>query len=126
MGIKVLQIIDGSYFRYNPNKVLNKKCGYQDILVTMFDYCLRDAAGYFEIVSKWNNKFPLVIKDAITRDSLYYLVNDGKRAAEEPPAAHPLENFIEKFGAWEDECTTEEIIKDIYESRSVSSSESTL
>jgi DNA polymerase elongation subunit (family B) len=81
LGIKVLQIIDGSYFRYNPNKVLNKKCGYQDILVTMFDYCLRDAAGYFEIVSKWNNKFPLVIKDAITRDSLYYLVNDGKRAA---------------------------------------------
>jgi hypothetical protein len=62
-------------------QVLNKKCGYQDILVTMFDYCLRDAAGYFEIVSKWNNKFPLVIKDAITRDSLYYLVNDGKRAA---------------------------------------------
>ena len=45
---------------------------------------------------------------------------------EESPAAHPLENFIEKFGAWEDERTTEEIIKDIYESRIVSSSEYTL
>ena len=42
---------------------------------------------------------------------------------EESPAAHPLENFIEKLGAWEDERTTEEIIKDIYESRVVSSSE---
>jgi hypothetical protein len=44
----------------------------------------------------------------------------------ESPAAHPLENFIEKFGAWEDERTTEEIIKNIYESRIVSSSESML
>jgi hypothetical protein len=39
---------------------------------------------------------------------------------------HPLENFIETFGAWEDDRTTEEIIKDIYESRIDSSSESTL
>ena len=45
---------------------------------------------------------------------------------EEPPATHPLENFIEKFGAWEDERTTEEIIKDIYESRIVSNYEYTL
>lgn len=43
---------------------------------------------------------------------------------EEVPT-HPLETFIEKFGAWEDERTTEEIIKDIYESR-ITSSESTL
>ena len=45
---------------------------------------------------------------------------------EETPVAHPLETFIEKFGAWEDERPTEEIIKDIYESRIISSSESTL
>jgi hypothetical protein len=46
--------------------------------------------------------------------------------SEELPAAHPLENFIDKLGAWEDERTTEEIIKDIYESRIVSSPEYTL
>lgn len=45
--------------------------------------------------------------------------------SEEVPIEHPLENFIETFGAWEDERTTEEIIKDIYESR-ITSSESTL
>lgn len=45
---------------------------------------------------------------------------------EESSADHPLENFIEKFGTWEDERPTEEIIKDIYESRISSSSESTL
>lgn len=33
---------------------------------------------------------------------------------------HPLEKFIETFGAWEDDRTDEEIIKDIYDSRSVS------
>jgi hypothetical protein len=45
---------------------------------------------------------------------------------EESPAAHPLENFIDKFGTWEDERPAEEIIKDIYESRISYSSESTL
>jgi hypothetical protein len=46
--------------------------------------------------------------------------------SEESPPAHALEDFIEKFGAWEDERTTEEIIQDIYESRIVSSPEYTL
>ncbi len=46
--------------------------------------------------------------------------------SEQSLAAHPLENFIEKFGDWEDERPTEEIIKDIYESRISSSSESTM
>ncbi len=40
---------------------------------------------------------------------------------EDSPTEHQLESFIEKFGAWEDERTTEEIIKDIYESRIISS-----
>ncbi|GAA6620262.1 hypothetical protein [Scytonema sp. NUACC26] len=33
---------------------------------------------------------------------------------------HPLEMFMESFGAWEDDRTPEEIVKDIYESRSTS------
>lgn len=45
---------------------------------------------------------------------------------EEVLIEHPLETFIDKFGTWEDERMTEEIIKDIYESRITSSSESTL
>jgi hypothetical protein len=39
---------------------------------------------------------------------------------------HPLEKFMETFGAWEDERTDEEIIKDIYDSRSFSNSEYSL
>ncbi|MEH2408883.1 hypothetical protein [Nostoc sp.] len=38
----------------------------------MFEYCLEDAAGYFEIVSNWNKKNPRITKDMITRESLNY------------------------------------------------------
>jgi hypothetical protein len=44
----------------------------------------------------------------------------------EIPTPHPLDNFMEIFGAWEDERTDEEIIKDIYDSRSFSSSKYSL
>ncbi len=45
---------------------------------------------------------------------------------EETLKQHPLDTFMETLGAWEDERTTEEIIKDIYESRTPSNSEYTL
>jgi len=41
---------------------------------------------------------------------------------EETSTQHPLEKFMETFGAWEDDRTDEEIIKDIYDSRSFSNS----
>jgi predicted transcriptional regulator len=42
---------------------------------------------------------------------------------EEIPTAHRLETFIDTFGVWEDERNTEEIIKEIYDSRTISDSE---
>ncbi|MEA5619168.1 hypothetical protein VB711_15170 [Cronbergia sp. UHCC 0137] len=33
---------------------------------------------------------------------------------------HPLDTFIEKYGAWEDERTAAEIVKEIYDSRTIS------
>ncbi|KYC42916.1 hypothetical protein WA1_12425 [Scytonema hofmannii PCC 7110] len=39
---------------------------------------------------------------------------------EDVPKNHPLEMFMESFGAWEDDRTPEEIAKDIYETRSTS------
>jgi hypothetical protein len=33
---------------------------------------------------------------------------------------HPLDTFIEKHGAWEDERTAAEIVKEIYDSRTIS------
>ena len=35
----------------------------------------------------------------------------------ETATEHPPEKFMEDFGAWEDDRTTEEIIKDIYDRR---------
>ena len=54
------------------------------------------------------------------------IVNEIIIPCEAAPKTHPLETFIEEFGAWEDERTTEEIIKNIYESRTISNSESTV
>ncbi len=36
------------------------------------------------------------------------------------PKQHPLDTFIETHGAWEDERTAEEIVKEIYDSRTIS------
>ncbi|NMG22054.1 ribbon-helix-helix domain-containing protein [Brasilonema bromeliae] len=46
--------------------------------------------------------------------------------SEDIPTEHPLETFMESFGAWEDERTPEEIIKEIYDSRTISKSEYSL
>lgn len=43
--------------------------------------------------------------------------------SEASPKTHPLETLIETFGAWEDDRTTEDIIKDIYDSRTISNSD---
>ena len=45
---------------------------------------------------------------------------------EEISGKHPLETFIEIFGAWEDDRTDEEIIKEIYDSRGSSNAEKSL
>ncbi|BAB73559.1 hypothetical protein ACN23B_09280 [Anabaena sp. FACHB-709] len=42
------------------------------------------------------------------------------------PTTHPLDNFMETFGAWEDERTPEAIIQDIYDNRCISNSDYTL
>jgi hypothetical protein len=46
--------------------------------------------------------------------------------SEATSAYDSLEAFMETFGAWEDERTTEEIIKDIYDSRSTSNVDKSL
>lgn len=48
----------------------------------------------------------------VIRQELFNLKHPQVQS-KESLAEHPLENFIETFGAWEDERTTEEIIKDI-------------
>lgn len=52
------------------------------------------------------------------------IANEIIMASEASPKIHPLETLIEKFGTWEDKRTTENIIKDIYDSRSIANSQS--
>ncbi|WP_434686534.1 hypothetical protein [Pseudanabaena minima] len=78
LEIKVNKKIDGSYFHKNPKKVFLKKKGWTDILLTMFEYCLEDAAGYFEIISNWHNKNSLITKDMISYELLGYSAKEEK------------------------------------------------
>ena len=80
LEVKVNKKIDGSYFRRNPQKVFARKIGWIEILLNMFEYCLEDAAAYFNIVSNWNKKIPLISKDMIETELLYYSANNKKFA----------------------------------------------
>ncbi|WP_238360535.1 hypothetical protein [Iningainema tapete] len=51
------------------------------------------------------------------------IANEIIMSSEAEQKYHQLEAFMEKFGDWEDERTPEEIVKDIYESRTISNTE---
>ncbi|MBD2694473.1 hypothetical protein [Anabaena catenula] len=46
--------------------------------------------------------------------------NEITFSSTQKPKPHPLDTFIEKYGAWEDERTAAEIVKEIYDSRTIS------
>ncbi|MCG6133896.1 MAG: hypothetical protein MET45_04435 [Nostoc sp. LLA-1] len=48
------------------------------------------------------------------------IANEIIFSSTQKPKPHPLDTFIEKYGAWEDERTAEEIVKEIYDSRTIS------
>lgn len=61
----------------------------------------------------------------VIKEEIINLVNQQVKP-KDTSAEHYLEKFMETFGAWEDDRTDEEIIKDIYDSRSFSNSEHSL
>lgn len=71
LEIQVNKQINGLYFRKNARKVLAKKENYQQILSTMYDYCLEDARNYFYIVSNWQSKFAEINKENFLQIPLY-------------------------------------------------------
>ncbi|MEQ9482667.1 hypothetical protein [Coleofasciculus sp. F4-SAH-05] len=70
LGVKSNKKINGKYFRKNTKKILAKSNGWIDCLLNMFEYCLEDAAAYFELVANWNKKFSVVTKEMIIGESL--------------------------------------------------------
>lgn len=56
-------------------------------------------------------------------EAVRLIANEIVMPSEAEQKYYQLEAFMEKFGAWEDERTSEEIVKDIYESRTISNTE---
>ncbi len=54
------------------------------------------------------------------------ITNEIILSSTQKPKQHPLDTFIEKHGAWEDERTAEQIVKEIYDSRTISNYEISL
>ncbi|OKH38538.1 hypothetical protein FACHB389_08685 [Nostoc calcicola FACHB-389] len=54
------------------------------------------------------------------------IVNEVILPSEQQPKPHPLDTFMERLGPWEDERTAEEIVKDIYDSRTISNNDISL
>jgi Arc/MetJ-type ribon-helix-helix transcriptional regulator len=54
------------------------------------------------------------------------IVNEIILSSEQKPKPHPLDTFMERLGPWEDERTAEEIVKDIYDSRTTSNNDISL
>ena len=54
------------------------------------------------------------------------IVNEMIFSSEEQPKQHPLDTFMERLGPWEDERSAEEIVKDIYDSRTISNNDISL
>ncbi|MEH1963479.1 MAG: CopG family transcriptional regulator [Nostoc sp.] len=48
------------------------------------------------------------------------IANEIILSSEQQPKPHPLDTFIETFGTWEDTRTAEQIVDEIYSSRTVS------
>lgn len=70
LGVKFNKKINGKYFYKNTKKIFTKTNGWIDCLLNMFEYCLEDAAAYFELVANWNKKFSVVTKQIISGESL--------------------------------------------------------
>ena len=54
------------------------------------------------------------------------IVNEIILSSEQQAKLHPLDTFMERLGPWEDERTAEEIVKDIYDSRTISNNDISL
>jgi hypothetical protein len=60
LGIQINKKIKGEYVYRNGIKVLRKEIGHEQVLNNIYEYCLEDATNYFNIVTNWQDRFPLV------------------------------------------------------------------
>ncbi len=64
--------------------------------------------------------FIQLLKKHYPKPENQHIENEKTFSSTQKQKPHPLDTFIEKHGAWEDERTAEEIVKEIYDSRTIS------
>ncbi|HCQ20518.1 MAG: hypothetical protein ACK5WC_10890 [Aphanizomenon sp.] len=64
--------------------------------------------------------FIQLLKKRYPQPENHHIENEINFSSTQKQKPHPLDTFIEKYGAWEDERTAEEIVKEIYDSRTTS------
>jgi hypothetical protein len=64
--------------------------------------------------------FIQLLKKRYPKPENQLIANEITSSSTQKPKPHPLDTFIEKHGAWEDERTAAEIVKEIYDSRTIS------
>ena len=64
--------------------------------------------------------FIQLLKKRYQQTENQHIENEKTFSSTQKPKPHPLDTFIETHGVWEDERTAEEIVKEIYDSRTIS------
>ncbi|MTJ32068.1 hypothetical protein [Aphanizomenon sp. UHCC 0183] len=64
--------------------------------------------------------FIQLLKKRYPKPENQHIENEITFSSTQKPKPHPLDTFLEKHGAWEDERTAAEIVKEIYDSRTIS------
>ncbi|HYW22209.1 MAG TPA: hypothetical protein VE956_23425 [Nodularia sp. (in: cyanobacteria)] len=87
-------------------------------MVIKFEEIYRDIDTLPEEAQTLLLDFIQLLKKRYPQTENQHIENEKTFSSTQKP--HPLDTFIETHGAWEDERTAEEIVKEIYDSRTIS------
>ncbi len=89
-------------------------------MVIKFEEIYRDIDTLPEEAQSLLLDFIQLLKKHYPQTEIQHIENEKTFSSTQQPSPHPLDTFIETHGAWEDERTAEEIVKEIYDSRTIS------
>ncbi|AHJ27018.1 DUF2281 domain-containing protein [Nodularia spumigena CS-584] len=89
-------------------------------MVTKIEEIYRDIDTLPEEAQSLLLDFIQLLKKRYQQTENQHIENEKTFSSTQKPKPHPLDTFIETHGVWEDERTAEEIVKEIYDSRTIS------
>ncbi|MBE9201270.1 MULTISPECIES: hypothetical protein [unclassified Nodularia (in: cyanobacteria)] len=89
-------------------------------MVIKFEEIYRDIDTLPEEAQTLLLDFIQLLKKRYPKPENKHIENEKTFSSTQKQKPHPLDTFIEKHGAWENERTAEEIVKEIYDSRTIS------